>query len=765
MLTTDQQVRQLRRLDAEGTPAAVAALRSGMDAKTARKYRRLGRLPSEVRMPHSWRTHPDPFADVWAGVVERLALNPGLEALTLFRQLQREHPGVFPDGQLRTFQRRVKTWRATHGPAKEVFFAQVHTPGRLCASDFTHMTDLRVTINGRPFDHLIYHFVLTYSNWETGTVCFAESFESLAGGLQNALAELGGVPAVHRTDRLTAAIPPGTTGAEFTQRYRALLAHYGLEGQAIQAGHGNENGDIEQRHRRFKQALDQQLLLRASRDFTTREAYQEYLGDLFAQLNANRVVKKAQEVEHLRALPARRFEAAGRVVATVDAGSTIHVKGNTYSVSSRLIGERVEVRLHAEHVEVWYAQKVVERMPRLRGRGQHRIAYRHVIDWLVRKPGAFAGYRYREELFPTTTFRIAYDVLRSHVPARADREYLRLLQSAASDSEVSLEAAIRVVLAGDGVPTAYAVSERMRALSTTPTVPVVAVGPVDLRVYDQLLRATEGTTRVEDQRDRDGDREPEGTGPADDASDVRGGGRRGAGQRADVRAVPAGPERGRGEPPPGEPDRAVAAGVEAAAGEELGGAGHEAAAGEGGASGEGTARRGVRGPARERAGVRPAGFGEDAPPLRGGAGTGAVGSEGVVHDVQPAGPGTAAGEAGAEAAEGPEAAGRLPGADGGRPGVRAAEPGGDGGAVHAAGGAVRAGERAADEQPGVLGVGGDLQGSDDDGGGHRPIGPSQRDRRAERAELPGRAGQEPASEDDRRDDGMTGADVMLKREV
>ena len=294
--------------------------------------------------------------------------------MTLFRQLQREHPGRFPDGQLRTFQRRVKTWRASHGPAKEVFFAQVHTPGRLCASDFTHMTDLRVTINGRPFEHLIYHFVLTYSNWETGTVCFAESFESLADGLQNALAELGGVPAVHRTDRLTAAIPPGTTGAEFTQRYQALLKHYGLDGQAIQAGHGNENGDVEQRHHRLKRALDQQLMLRASRDFTSREAYQDYLRDLFAQLNANRGVKKALEMEHLRALPARRVEAAGRVVVTVDAGSTIHVKGNTYSVSSRLIGERVEVRLHAEHVEVWYAQKVVERSAPDRVPARDRLA-------------------------------------------------------------------------------------------------------------------------------------------------------------------------------------------------------------------------------------------------------------------------------------------------------------------------------------------------------------------------------------------------------
>src|SRR5262249_58825000 len=102
--------------------------------------------------------------------------------------------------------------------------------------DFTHCTDLGVTINGASFTHLIYHFVLTYSNWETGTICFAESYESLSEGLQNALGELGGVPQVHRTDRLTAAIPPGTEGsAAFTQRYGALLKDLGLVGEAVPA--------------------------------------------------------------------------------------------------------------------------------------------------------------------------------------------------------------------------------------------------------------------------------------------------------------------------------------------------------------------------------------------------------------------------------------------------------------------------------------------------------------------------------------------------
>jgi len=195
-------------------------------------------------MDRDWRTRTDPFAEVWDQIQQALQLNPGLEAKTIFADLQRRFPGRFANGQLRTLQRRCRQWRALEGSAKEVFFAQVHYPGRLCASDFTHCTDLGVTINGVPFDHMIYHFVLTYSNWETGSICFSESLESLSDGMQNALWELGGTPQWHRTDRLTAAIQPGVEGQQaFKQRYQALLQHYGLQAQAIQAGKGHENGD------------------------------------------------------------------------------------------------------------------------------------------------------------------------------------------------------------------------------------------------------------------------------------------------------------------------------------------------------------------------------------------------------------------------------------------------------------------------------------------------------------------------------------------
>jgi DNA replication protein DnaC len=413
-MVTDRQVRRLWWALSSGKTLAQAADKSGMSEKTARKYRGLGRLPSEVAPERTWRTREDRFAEVWPEVFEQLGEAPGLEATTLFRWLQRKYPGRFDDSQLRSFQRGVKRWRATSGPAKEVFFDQVHHPGRLCASDFTHMSGLGVTIGGQPLDHLVYHFVLTYSNWESVTICFSESFESLSEGFQNAVWELGGVAQRHRTDRMSLAVNNATDEKEFTQRYQGLLGYYGVEAEKIQADEAHENGDAEQSHRRFKEAVEQALLLRGSRDFESREAYVRFLGEVVASRNAGRRKRLEEELPLLRRLPERRRESYKRVWARVGRGSLIRVDRNTYSVPSRLIGERVEVRLYVEHVEVWYAQREVERFPRLRGRKKHAVNYRHIIDWLVRKPGAFADYRYREDLFPTSrlpTFRECFEEL------------------------------------------------------------------------------------------------------------------------------------------------------------------------------------------------------------------------------------------------------------------------------------------------------------------------------------------------------------------
>ena len=358
-MVTDRQVRRLLRLLADSKTLWAAAARADMDETTARKYRDLKKLPSEVAKPHDWVTRADPFADVWEEVRAMLVDQPRLRPKTIMGELQRRYPGRFADGQVRTLQRKVRRWQALYGSPKEVFFAQVHEPGRLAASDFTRMGSLGVTIAGQPFDHMVYHFVLTYSNWETGTICFSESFESLSEGLQNALWELGGVPARHRTDRMSLAVNNATEKKDFTQRYEGLMEHYGLMPEKIQAGHANENGDIEQRHYRFKDAVDQALMLRGSRDFASREKYDQFLRQLLGQLNAGRRQRLEEERPLLRSLPARRQESFRKVRCRVDPGSLIHVERNRYSVSSRLIGAEVEVRLHAEHLEVWYAQQLL----------------------------------------------------------------------------------------------------------------------------------------------------------------------------------------------------------------------------------------------------------------------------------------------------------------------------------------------------------------------------------------------------------------------
>jgi len=488
-MVTDEQIRRLFMLVSKEPTKVLAADKAGMSPNTALKYRKAGRLPSQMKQPHLWRSRPDPFASEWAWVVELLLVNHGLEAKTIFDYLQRKKPGHYQDGQLRTLQRRIKQWRATDGPSKEVFFPQIHYPGILCASDFTHMTSLGITIRGELFDHMLYHFVLTYSNWEDVSICYSESFESLSAGLQNAIWTLGSVPHQHRTDRMTLAVNKDCNPERFTKRYLALMRHYRLDPERINAASGNENGDVEQRHHRFKRAAAQELMLRGSLDFESLAAYEKFLKDLAVRLNAGRRLRLEEELKVLRPLPQRRLNDCTILEVTVSPSSTIPINKNVYSVHSRLIGERVQVRVFVDRLEICYAQRVVEQIPRLRGEDRHQIDYRHIIDWLVRKPGAFANYRYQADLFPSSYFRMAYDELKRQNPLHADKEYVKILRIAAYESESATQSALRWLLSRQEPLTSAIVEQYVHARGAHAPFIDVTVDDVSLIDYDVLLNA------------------------------------------------------------------------------------------------------------------------------------------------------------------------------------------------------------------------------------------------------------------------------------
>jgi len=488
-MKTDSEVLLMKRERLKGKTQEQAAARAGMSTRTARKYERAGTLPSQLKQPRTHCTRPNPFADDWAWVCAQLERDPALQAKTLFAELTQRAPERYQPGQLRTLQRHMATWRAHHGPAHDVIFEQVHQPGILGQSDFTHMDDLAITLANIPFPHLLYHFVLTYSNIEAVHLCFSESFEALAEGLEACLWQIGGVPQRHRTDNLSAAVYRIERGdRQYTERYQALMTHYAMQPSTNQPGEAHENGDVEQSHYRLKEAVDQALRLRGSRDFADRVAYLRFLHDLVRRRNQTRQARWSEEREQLAPLPNRPLEPTQDLRVTVSRFSTIRVLRNIYSVPARLIGHTLLVRVRAETLELYLGASCLHRIPRLRGYGQHQIDYRHIIDSLVRKPGAFAQYRYRDELFPSLPFRRAYDRLLLQQPHRADQQYVRLLHLAASTSEADVEAALCLLLETDTTPTVDAVRDLVRGQPNLP-IPVLAAPVLDLSSYDQLLTA------------------------------------------------------------------------------------------------------------------------------------------------------------------------------------------------------------------------------------------------------------------------------------
>ena len=491
---SDHQVLQYKKRRQAQTQTAAAAT-VGISARSARRIEAGRGLASQEPQRH-WRTRADPFEVVWESeLLPLLEASPHLSATTLFEELVRRRPGEYAPGQVRTIQRRVRAWRAMHGAARAVFFAQEHPPGRQGLSDFTVADDLGVTIDGVAFAHRLYQFALAHSGWRYATVIDGgESFEALSAGLQEALWILGGVPEEHRTDSLSAAFRnlSALDQDDLTKRYESLCAHYGMRATRCNPGESHENGSIEARNGSLKSALRQALLLRGSAEFTDRVAYGAFIKTIIDRMNARVESRTTIERASLRPLPLRRTAEFTEFPARVSKYGIFTIKGAKYSAPSRLIGHRLSVRQYADRIECWLGGNRVLECPRATYRGSRharQIDYRHVIESLKRKPGAFARWVLRDDAFPRSIYRTTWEALSANRPEReACRTMVGLLVLAADGHEAEIAIELEGLRAGNALPDLDAISQRFRTRQAV--LPALEVPLPDPGVYDALLGET-----------------------------------------------------------------------------------------------------------------------------------------------------------------------------------------------------------------------------------------------------------------------------------
>lgn len=332
---------------------------------------------------------------------------------------------------------------------------------------------------------MLFHFMLPYSRWETAFISHSESFDNLTMGYMKAVAELGAVAKEHRTDNLTAAVNNHGTQHVFHERWIAFLDHYDVRPSMNNPGESHENGSVEKSHHLLKNALEQALKLRGSKEFASVAEYEKFIRRVLDQRNKGRAKRLAEEMATLKDLPEHDWNDPKEERPTVISSSTISVDKVIYSVPSRLIGRELKALVYPETVRVFLGNTLVQEMPRLTP-GSRKINYRHVAAHLVRKPGAFANYQFREELFPTVTFRQAYDALKQQRPERADKEYVAILNLAAMNSEQDVEAALATLLEAGHLPLFIAVRDMV--VKVIPSeMPAVSIPAPDLCSYDVLL--------------------------------------------------------------------------------------------------------------------------------------------------------------------------------------------------------------------------------------------------------------------------------------
>jgi len=422
---TKEQVKLYMKHKHNGETQEQASAKAGISERSGRRID-CGNL-RQKKEPRHWRTRKDPFTKVWDDeIIPLLKTTPELTPTTLFENLQDKHPGKFPNKHKRTFQRRVKSWKALYGSDKEVMFRQAKEAGRLGLSDFTELCDITITISTEVLNHRLYHFRLPYSGWSFVKVILGgESYTALAEGLQEALIRLGGAPLEHRTDSLSAAYKNLSKSEQddLTANYQTLCEHYGMTPTRNNKGVSHENGAVESPHGHIKHRIRQALLLRESNDFNSLDDYRQWLDALIRRFNRRCEEALAIERGKLLSLPKYHAMDYSEAVVSVSTSSTITVKRVLYTVPARLVGETLRLHIYDDRINAYVGSALAHTLPRVypvkTNQRARSIDYRHVIRQLVRKPQAFRYSQLRDDLLPNATYQQIWLYIDQHLEARA----------------------------------------------------------------------------------------------------------------------------------------------------------------------------------------------------------------------------------------------------------------------------------------------------------------------------------------------------------
>lgn len=422
----------------------------------------------------------------WEEIKGYLQKSPELEAKAAMEYLIEKYPEDYTGKEVRTLQRKFKKWKIEEGRPKEVMFYQKYEIGAKSQSDFIHMNYLKISIGGKIYNHLLYHFMLPYSGWEDVMVCEGgESFDNLCKGYEKALWKLMGVPKEHRTDNLTAAVIISKEGKRFTKDWEDLNEHYKIKATTNNVGKSNENGKVERSNGLFKRSLENHLIFRKSKEFRDKKEYENYVDNIVNKRNKSRDIVVTEEKKVLGNLPDSKWYSPIKIPVKVYPDSTIRVEGAIYSVPSRTIGATLFAYIYPTKVELKYGKKMVAEMPRAQ-KGEKKINFLHIIDSLKRKPGAFEDYKYKESMYPATIFRQSYDILKKGLSKKeVNKNYIEILYLCKIYSVEEVGDILKRLMHEKELPTFKEVNKLLK--NNNVILPDITVIEPNLVEYDELV--------------------------------------------------------------------------------------------------------------------------------------------------------------------------------------------------------------------------------------------------------------------------------------